>query len=142
MVLSPVVTSFKAHANSSLPHPVPVHQPSATFLPADAHHECSHISSHIALSWNSPVSANIILDLSHSRIKADQLSNLDTLPIFNHLHAAPFDPQFAVQDDVFLCFLLSSNAASSSRVPFLPKSLVPLVLRTCHDHPLSKHFGI
>ena len=43
---------------------------------------------------------------------------------------------------LFFCFLPPYNAATSCRVPFLPKSLVPLVLRTCHDHSLSGQFGV
>ena len=42
----------------------------------------------------------------------------------------------------FSFFLPLSNAATSSRVPFFPKSIVSLVFRTYHDHPLRGHFGV
>ena len=64
------------------------------------------------------------------------------LPIINRLRTVPSDPQFALQDDVFFCFLPPSNAANSSRVPLLLKSLVSLVLCAWHDHPLSGQFGV
>ena len=137
IVLFPVVTRLKAHAKACLSHPVPVRQPSATFLPADTHQESSRVPSHITLSRDSLPSANTTLDLSLSRIKTKQHSDPDILPIINRLCTVPSDPQFALQDDAFFCFLPPCNAATSSRIPFLPKSLVPLVLCTCHDHPLS-----
>ena len=43
---------------------------------------------------------------------------------------------------MIFCFLPPCNAATSSRVPFLPKFLVLLMLRTCHDHRLSGQFGV
>ena len=138
IVLFSVVTRFKAHAKACLSHPAPVRQPSATFLTADTHQESSRVPSHVTLSRDSLPSANTTLDLSFSRIKTKQYSDPDILPIINRLRTVLSDPQFALQEDAFFCFLPPYNAATSSRVPFLPKSLVPLVLRTCHDHPPSE----
>ena len=96
----------------------------------------------MVLSRDSLPSANTTFDLSLSRIKPKQHSDPDILPIINHLSTGLSDPQFALQDDAFFCFVPPCNAATSSRVPFLPTPLVTLVLRTCHDHPLSGQLSV
>ena len=102
IVLFPLVTRSKVHAKACLSHPLSVHQPSATFLPADTHQESFRVSSHVTLSRDSLPSANTTLDLSPSRIKTKQHSDPDVFPIINRLCTVPSDPQFALQDDDFL----------------------------------------
>ena len=142
IVLSPVITRSKTSAKSDLSHPAPIHQPSATFLPDITPCASSPGPNQVALSRDSPPSPNTILGLSLSRIKIEQHSDADILSTITRLHIAPSDPQFALQDDVLFRILPHSNVAHSSRVPFLPRSLVSLVLHTYHDHPLSGHFGV
>ena len=142
IILSPVVTRSKTSAKSDLSHPASIHQPSATFLPDVTPYVSSPAPTQVALSRDSPPSPNTILDLSLSRIKIEQHSDPDILSIITRLRTAPSDPQFALQDDVLFRVLPHSNVAHSSPVPFLPKSLVSLVLHAYHDHPLSGHFGV
>ena len=89
-----------------------------------------------------PLSANTILDLSLSRIKTKQHSDLDILPIFNSLRTAPSDLQFALQDDVLFHLLPPYNTATFFRVLFLLKSLVSRGPHTYHDHPLSGYLDV
>ena len=141
VVLSPVVTRLKTSAKSNLSHPAPIHQPFGIFLPDDTYHESSHVPSHVALSCSSPLSANTILNLNLSRIKTEQHSDLDILPIFNSLRTAPSDLQFALQDDVLFHLLPPYNTATFFRVLFL-KSLVSRGPHTYHDHPLSGYLDV
>lgn len=77
------------------------------------------------------------LDLSPSRIKSEQHSDPELLSLIELLRQNSSDTQFIIKDDIV--FRVTSQ---SSHVPYIPKSLIPVVLHFCHDHPLSGHFGV
>ncbi|CAF2802509.1 unnamed protein product [Rotaria sp. Silwood2] len=148
IVLSPVVTRSKARMTSN-PSPITsLDQPSPDILSDHIHDEHHDASNTIPIPSDPPTttipsnSNTTTLDLSLSRIKTAQHSDPETLSIIKRIHDHPSDPRFVLQDDTLFRINSFSGNANPSRVPFLPKSLISLVLHTYHDHPLSGHFGV
>ncbi|CAF1480231.1 unnamed protein product [Adineta ricciae] len=133
IVVSPVVTRSKTRSHSthttSAPIPPPVGALTSTDLSTS--------------STNSPtISPDISLDLSLSRIKTAQHSHPEILSLIQHLRQIPSHPQYILHDDILFRLVSRSASNGPSRIPYLPESLIPLVLRLYHDHPTSGHFGV
>ncbi|CAF1483144.1 unnamed protein product [Rotaria sordida] len=146
IVLSPVVTRSKARATISPPIPV---SPTETSLDIPPNQDAEEYFD--ALNDSNPISPSIIipsnpdpptLDLSLTRMKTEQHSDPDILSLIQRLRSRLADPYFTLDNDMVYRIIAGSHTSSPSRVPYLPKSLISLVLHTYHDHPLSGHFGV
>ncbi|CAF1523718.1 unnamed protein product [Adineta ricciae] len=134
IVVSPVVTRSKARSTVTTTAPVSSPPPvGALTSPAPP------LSSP---PLNSSDVSNLSLDLSLSRIKTEQHSDPSILSLISQLRAAPTHPQYVLDNDILFHLVFRSSSQSPLRIPYLPKSLVPLVLRLYHDHPISGHFGV
>lgn len=114
IIVSPVVTRSKSRAVSNGPLPTP-----APVLP------------------DKPP-----LDLSLPRIKTEQHSDPDIVALIQRLRSKNSDSHFVLEDDIVFRVVSGSDTTSPTNVPYLPRSLISIVLRTYHDHPLSGHFGV
>jgi len=82
------------------------------------------------------------LDLSLIHIKGEQHSDPSILPIIQRLRENLSHSRYALRDNILFRIVFGGNTTSSSHVPYLPTSLIPLVLNLYYDHPLSGHFGV
>ena len=82
------------------------------------------------------------IELSVSRIKLEQHSDLKLVFLFEWLRRSPSDAHFVLGDDMIFCAIHTSDTTNPLRIPYLPKSLIPLVLHLYHDHPLRGHSAI
>ena len=81
-------------------------------------------------------------DLSHARIKREQHSDPHIFSLIERLRKNPFDTHFVLEDDMVFRLVSVLDTDRSSRKPYIPKSLISVLLYFYHDHPLSGHFGV
>jgi Integrase zinc binding domain len=145
IVLSPIVTRSKARATS---HPSSLNSaPAASIVDDDEDEYCDALPDSISHPNCSSPSASFPLDsspldLSLSRIKLEQHSDPEILSLIERLRRNPSDTHFVLEDDMVFRFVSVLDTAHSFHIPYLPKSLIPLVLHFYHDQPLSRYFGV
>ena len=143
-LISPVVTRSKAR---ELSHSTPVDTtPALDIVDNDDDEYFDALSdpiSHPRSSFSSspPITSSAI-DLSLTRIKLEQHSDPQILSLIEQLRKNSSHPHFVLHDDMIFRLMPTSDKINSLRIPYLPKSLIPIVLQLYHDHPLSGHFGV
>ena len=144
--ISPVVTRSKSRPIALTPPPLPLpttvddltNDNDEYFDALDHSNSPSDTSPTTFLSPTDPST----LDLSLNRVKVKQHSDPSILSIIQRLRQNPSHSQYVLRDDILFRIVSGGDPTSSSDVPYLPKSLIPLVLHLYHDHPLSGHFGV
>jgi hypothetical protein len=145
ILVSPVITRSKARALSS---PSSLDQISPTDLTDDVEDEYFDTQTDPDLpvessSPSTPASSNTSsLDVSLPRIKREQHCDSQILPLIEQLRTENSHSNFVLEDDMVFRVVSVLDRTDSLRLPYLPKSLISLVLHLYHDHPLSGHFGV
>jgi hypothetical protein len=132
IVASPVVTRSKTRSHTTNANAAPIPPPVDTLAPTDPPPSSSPSSTDPDTS----------LDLSLSRIKHEQHSDPCSLSLIHQLRNNPSHSPYVLDNDILFRCVSRTSSTSSLRIPYLPKSLVPIVLRLYHDHPISGHFGV
>ena len=145
IVVSPVVTRSKARAQSpSSSHEQVSHMPLDDDDSDEYFDSVSDPEVHLDCpSPPPPLSPDpSSLDLSNERIKLPQQADPEILSLLERLRKHTADNNFVLQDNMVFRVVSVLNPTAPLQLPYLPKSLIPLVLHTYHDHPLSGHFGV
>lgn len=132
LVISPIITRSKARASSNL------NDNTSSAITGD-NESSDNMETNGVNTQSKPLSPQ---DLNLSSIKEAQHSDPEIFSITERLRQNPSDPHFVLTDDIVYRILSPVNHCNPSVVPYLPKSLLSLVLRFYHDHPLSGHFGV
>ena len=74
-------------------------------------------------------------------IRAAQSADAIIRPISDNLSANRSIKYFCFQDGP-VCRIVQRHSLPTLKLPFVPMSVVPALLATCHDHPLSGHMGL
>ena len=140
VVVAPVVTRSKSRG-APRPHPTSTSSNDDVDEYFDALSDISAAEPSFPATTPSPPD-DFILDLSLARIKLAQHADSDIFSLIQKLRTNNSDPHYILKDDTVFRIIYGVDPAHPSHIPYLPNSLISLVLRTYHDHPLSGHFGI
>lgn len=141
--LSSVVTRSKTRATSNaLPVttlPYPTGKDDAGSIASDSNLDSARSRKPPLLSTSElSSSSDPSLDLSLPRIRTAQHLDSAILSVIDRLQRTSTTTEFTLVDNV----VYRVASGRYPQVPYLPQSLIPLVLNLYHDHPLSGHFGV
>ncbi|CAF4388613.1 unnamed protein product [Rotaria sp. Silwood2] len=85
-------------------------------------------------------SANLPYDFSLSRIHFEQEHDPAIRTIIQNIHNKHDNPAFILKNDVL--YKLVSRGRTNIKVIYASSKLIPELLKSHHDHPLSGHFGV
>lgn len=144
VIVSPVITRSKTRATSNshldnTPAALKLSDDEEAYSDEETYFDARSEPELAPTSSSSPHSS---ADLSLTRIKLEQHSDPEILLLAERLRQNPADANFTLESDIVFRILPILKTTHSPCIPYLPKSLIPLVLHFYHDHPLSGHFGV
>ncbi|CAF1380204.1 unnamed protein product [Didymodactylos carnosus] len=83
-----------------------------------------------------------VINLSLDAVTAAQERDPKIRNIIDRIRDGKNESNFVLHDNILYCLVSKNSRATRSHVPYIPPSMVPAVLETFHDHPLSSHFGV
>ncbi|CAF3452769.1 unnamed protein product, partial [Rotaria socialis] len=88
----------------------------------------------------SPTSEYLHFDFSLSRIRFEQEQDPVIQQIIQNLYNKSDKRNFTLKNNVL--YKLVSHGLTNIKVIYVPSKLIPEILQSHHDHPLSGHFGV
>ncbi|CAF1393588.1 unnamed protein product [Adineta ricciae] len=81
------------------------------------------------------------LDLSLERIQREQSFDADIQKILTQMHE-PLMHNFLLYNNLLYRLIDQKKSGTRKKLPYIPGSMIQMVLGAFHDHPLSGHFGV
>jgi predicted aspartyl protease len=126
LIQANVITRSKAKAMQ--PRPLPSPPSTSSSLPP--------------ATGDDPLINHRTIDLSMDRIRIAQAEDTDLSQRISSVQDKPDEHPNEVVENGILFKKISHVDGTTSKVPWLPSSLIPDVLFLYHDHPMSGHLGI
>ena len=87
-------------------------------------------------------SAIATTDFSLEKVQIAQRKDPHIRAIMSRIQAQESMNDFVAYDNTLFRLITKRKHASKSKVPYLPESMLTMVLEAFHDHPMSGHFGV
>ena len=82
------------------------------------------------------------VDFTLEKIKVEQDNDVDIQRVISGIQTRKTPDNFTLCNDILFRFIVKGKHSTKSKVPYLPASMINLVLEAFHDRPMSGHFGV